>query len=430
MSEQRKSRKNNLFRLRSFSPFHRLLFARGRSFKKTAQRFALGGFICMVFFSAACLSPGTAPKKENGMADASLAQAAECLRRSVRALADPANPPVSAEPGGAWKTAGIYDWRSGFFSGCLWYAYEFTRDETLEAAAVRWTEALEPAQWFKGNHDVGFMMFTSFGNGYRITGNPAYRDILLEAARSLSTRFNEKVGSILSWDQDSRWKFPVIIDNMMNLELLFWAAKNGGGEEFRRIAMAHALTTLKNHVRPDGSTFHVVDYDPETGAVRARKTWQGYADDSAWSRGQAWGLYGFTMAYRETTHQVFLETARRIADYFIAHLLDDSVPWWDFHASGIPSEPRDSSAAAIAASGLLELAGLVPERAVSETYRMTALSILRSLSGPPYRAGEGLNTAILAHATGNKPHGAEIDISLIYGDYYYIEALLRLKKAR
>jgi len=367
-------------------------------------------------------------KTEADWIEASLEHAADCLRRSIRMLNDPLNPPVRAEPGSAWITGGIYDWRSGFFAGCLWYAFEFSRDETFLVEAVRWSDALEPVKRFTENHDIGFIIFSSYGNGYRITGNPAYREILIESARSFSTRFNPRVGSILSWNPGPRLTFPVIIDNMMNLELLFWAARNGGGEEFRRIAVAHAFTTMRNHVRPDGSTYHIVDYDPDSGAVRKRITWQGHSDDSTWTRGQAWGLYGFTMAYRETKFTSFLETARRIADYFVARLPEDFVPWWDFQAPAVPDEPRDTSAAAVAASGLLELAGIASDRVVSDKYRLTALSILRSLSGPPYLARGGSSSAILAHGTGNRPQGVEVDVPLIYGDYYYIEALMKLKR--
>jgi chondroitin AC lyase len=278
-------------------------------------------------FLFSCAVVGKSATSGRALIDAPMKYAVAKLSASVQSVKDPLKLPVSAKPDSAWKAAGMYDWRSGFFPGCLWYAYEYSRDEAMKDAAKRWTEGLEPVKDYTRNHDVGFMMFSSYGNGYRLTGNPAYKDVLLRSARSLSTRFNPTVGSILSWNPNSRWKFPVIVDNMMNLELLFWAAKNGGGDDLRKIAETHALTTMKNHVRSDGSTFHVIDYDPATGAVRARNTAQGYADGSAWSRGQAWGLYGFTMTYRETKNPVFLETARKIADYFIAHLPADSVPY-------------------------------------------------------------------------------------------------------
>jgi unsaturated chondroitin disaccharide hydrolase len=350
------------------------------------------------------------------------------LRKSVESVRDPLLLPIGARPDSAWKTAKMYDWRSGFFPGLLWYAYEFSKDEALKAAAIRWTEGLEPVKDYTGNHDVGFMIFCSYGNAYRLTKNEAYRQVILQAAKSLITRYNPKVGLIQSWNANSRWKYPVIVDNMMNLELLFWASKNGGSRELYTIAETHALNTMKNHVREDGSTFHVVDYDPETGAIRAKNTSQGFADDSCWPRGQAWGVYGFTMSYRETKNPVLLKTACRLADYFIAHLPGDNVPYWDFQAPGIPNEPRDSSAGAIAASGMLELSTLVKDKKAAEKYRRAALDILTSLCSSRYLAEGTTSPAILLHATGSKPHKSDVDVSLIYGDYYFLEALLRYKR--
>ncbi|MHB9028687.1 MAG: glycoside hydrolase family 88 protein [Candidatus Latescibacterota bacterium] len=350
------------------------------------------------------------------------------LKKSVESVRDPLLLPIAAKPDSAWKNAGMYDWRSGFFPGLLWYAYEFSKDEALKAAAVRWTEALEPVKNYSGNHDVGFMIFCSYGNAYRLTKNEAYRQVILQAAKSLITRYNPKVGLIQSWNANSRWKYPVIVDNMMNLELLFWASKNGGSRELYTIAETHALNTMKNHVREDGSTFHVVDYDPETGEIRAKNTAQGFADGSCWSRGHAWGIYGFTMTYRETKNPEFLKTACRLADYFIAHLPEDKVPYWDFQAPGIPNEPRDSSAGSIAASGMLELSALVKDKKTADKYRHTALDILASLCSSRYLAEGTASPAILLHATGAKPHNADIDVSLIYGDYYFLEALLRYKR--
>ena len=384
--------------------------------------------LLILALASSCARWSVSPHRDAALVDRSLSYASERLNTTMKTLGDSLRFPVSTLPDGSWKTQGIYDWRSGFFPGCLWYAYEYTRDASFKNAAVKWTQALEPIKEYTGNHDVGFMMFCSYGNGYRLTGDPAYREILLRAARSLATRYNPTVGQILSWNPQRGWKFPVIVDNMMNLELLFWASKNGGDVELAHIAETHAFTTMKNHVRPDGSTYHVVDYDPSTGAVLARKTSQGYADSSTWSRGEAWGLYGFTMTYRETRNPVFLETARSIADYFITHLPKDFIPYWDFQAPAIPDEPRDTSAAAIAASGLLELSTLVTDTRDACRYRRSALSILSSLSSPPYLTRGMPGSAVLAHGTGSKPHGAEVDVSLIYGDYYFMEALLRLKR--
>lgn len=349
------------------------------------------------------------------------------LKKSIDSIQDADKFPTSTRPDGTWNTRDMYDWRSGHFPGCLWYAFENSSDTSLKEAAIKWMEGLEPVKDYTGNHDVGFMIFCSYGNGYRLTGNEVYREVILQAARSLATRYNHSVGLIQSWNSGKRWRFPVIVDNMMNLELLFWASKNGGDSELYKIAETHALNTMKNHVREDGSTFHVVDFDPESGAVRAKNTSQGYADHSTWSRGQSWGLYGFTMTYRETKNPLFLETARGIADFFIENLPEDSVPYWDFMAPNIPDEPRDTSAAAIAASGLIELSTLVSDKHESVKYYRAALNILSSLCSAEYLSDGTESEGILLHGVGSKPHNSEVDVSLIYGDYYFLEALLRYK---
>jgi len=284
---------------------------------------------------------------------------------------------------------------------------------------------MEQEKYDTGSQDVGFKIYCSFGNGYRITGNESYPAIMLQAAQSLATRFNPTVGCIKSWNSGSRGQYPVIIDNMMNLELLFWASKNGGESSLYDIAVTHAVKTIENHVREDGSTYHVVDFDPSTGEVISRKTVQGYSDESTWARGQAWGLYGFTMAFRETDSTLFLTTAEKIADYFVDHLPEDDVPYWDFDAPNIPNEEKDASAAAIAASGLLELSVLVSEPEKKIKYQNAASDILESLCSVNYLA-EGTNSSgILLHGVGNNNSGSEVDVSLIYADHYFIEALIR-----
>ncbi len=374
------------------------------------------------------LAPADASESDSRI-DQCLRYGAGQMKKTAEAISDPLLLPFAAKPDSAWKTSGMYDWRSGFFPGALWYSWEFSRDDALKAAAIRWTEALEPVKDFTRNHDVGFMIFCSYGNAYRLTGDERYREVILQAAKSLITRFNPNVGLIQSWNAGKRWNYPVIVDNMMNLELLFWASKNGGGRELYTIAETHALNTLKHHVRDDGSTFHVVDFEPETGVVRAKNTHQGFSDDSCWSRGQAWGVYGFTMTYRETKNPIFLSAAQRLADYFIAHLPEDHIPYWDFQATDVPGEPRDSSAGSIAASGLLELSALVRDANARDRYRKAALDIISSLCSPAYQTEGTATPAILLHATGSKPHGADVDVALIYGDYYFLEALLRYKKA-
>jgi len=259
---------------------------------------------------------------------------------------------------GALVAVASNDWTSGFYSGNLWLMYDHTKNKKWEIAARKWTAGLEKEKFNTHTHDLGFMLYCSFGNGYRLTKDPAYKEILLQGAKSLSSRFRKNTGVIRSWNH-GKWQFPVIIDNMMNLELLFWATKMTGDSSFYKIAVTHANTTMKNHFRPDNSSYHVVNYDTLNGSVLDKVTHQGYSDESAWARGQAWGLYGYTVAYRETKDKRYLEQAVRIADFYLNHpnLPKDKVPHWDFNAPNIPNEERDASAAAIAASGLLEPCG-------------------------------------------------------------------------
>ena len=362
--------------------------------------------------------------------DLNFAHAASQYTRMLTALRDDPGLPRSLDEKGKVATVDPRDWTSGFFPGSLWLIYEHTRDEKWKQAAADYTARLESIKTYDGTHDLGFMLGCSFGQGYRLTRDPAYREVLLTGAQTLATRFNEKTGTIRSWDFGP-WKFPVIVDNMMNLELLTWASREGGAMELMHIALKHADTTELHHFRPDGSSFHLVDYDPQTGAVLGKQTVQGAADPSAWARGQAWGLYGYTAMFRETREPAYLTRALSIADYLVKHprLPADAVPYWDFDAPGIPNVPRDSSAAAIMSSALFELAGFSDaERAA--TYRTMAAKQLRSLASPAYRAGVGANGGfILMHATGHHPEGREIDMPLVYGDYYFLEALTRFEAA-
>lgn len=329
------------------------------------------------------------------------------------------------------KLVSSNDWCSGFFAGCLWYMYENTHNEKWKNEAEKYTELLADQQWNGRTHDMGFKMYCSYGNGLRLTGNKAYREILIQAAKTLITRYNEKVGCLRSWDHNQdKWKFPVIIDSMMNLELLFWATHETGDSTYYKVAVSHASTTMKNHFRPDFSCYHVIGYDPETGEVLQRTTHQGYSDDSAWARGQAWALYGFTMVYRETSNPVFLKQAKQIARYLFANpnMPKDDIPYWDFNAPNIPNEPRDVSAAAVIASALLELKNYVPDKAVD--YQRKAEFILSQLK-TNYCSEPGKNQGfILDHSTGSKPHNSEVDVPIIYADYYYLEALSRKKKIK
>jgi unsaturated chondroitin disaccharide hydrolase len=326
---------------------------------------------------------------------------------------------------GRLKLVSSRDWTSGFFAGELWMLYKYTGKQEWRRQAELFTAPEERESVNGTTHDVGVKVFNSFGTGYRVTGDTAYRRVILMAARTLATRFNPRIGVIRSWDHHRElWQYPVIIDNMMNLELLFEATRLSSDSSFYRIAVSHANTTMKNHFRPDYSSYHVVEYDTVTGQVRRKMTWQGYADSSAWARGQAWGLYGYTMCYRYTHDPAYLRQAEHIAAFILQHprLPADMVPYWDFDAPGIPNEPRDASAAAVIASGLYELSGY---SALGQSYRQAADAILRSLTDH-YRARPGEDKGfILLHSTGTRLTHIEVDEPLSYADYYYLEALLR-----
>ena len=327
------------------------------------------------------------------------------------------------------KTVTPKDWTSGFIAGSLWYLYEYNKDPKWLSAATDYTTRLESIKNYRGSHDVGFILGCSYGNGYRLTNHQAYRDVMSEGATALSSRFNPTVGMLRSWDHGN-WSYPVIIDNMMNLELLMSASRVEGGARFREIAVSHADNTLKNHFRPDHSCFHVVDYDSATGAVVAKRTHQGAADSSAWARGQAWALYGFTMMFRETGDTAYLAQATKVADFVLNHprLPSDKIPYWDFDAPGIPEAPRDASAAAIMSSGLIELCGYV-KGGKGNAYLDLARQQLISLSSSVYLAPAGQNgNFILMHNVGNFPSKTEVDAPLNYADYYFLEALLRYRK--
>ena len=342
--------------------------------------------------------------------------------------------PTTLNSDGSVYYCNLTDWRSGFFPGSIWYLYELTGDNTLLPIARKYTEEVKDAKNITWNHDVGFMIYCSFGNGLRLTGDEEYKNVIVEAARSLSTRFRPVAGIIQSWNVDRGWisergwECPVIIDNMMNLELLFAATKLSGDSTFYKIAVSHVDRTMKEQYRPDGSCYHVVDYSMENGSVRFRHTAQGYAHESAWSRGQAWGLYGYTVCYRETGLPEFLEQAKHIENYIFSSptLPEDLVPYWDFNAPGIPNEPRDASAATVTASALYELSMYDPAK--RQDYITKANTILENLSAN-YRAAAGKDRGfLLLHSTGSKMHNVEVDVPIVYADYYYLEALLRKQK--
>lgn len=321
------------------------------------------------------------------------------------------------------------DWTSGFFPGTMWYMYDLTKNDKWKKMGIKYTESLDPVKYLTWHHDVGFIIRASFGNAYRVTKNSAYKATIIEAAKSLATRYRPTPGVIQSWDENRGWQgkrgwmCPVIIDNMMNLELLFLASDLSGDSTYRKMAISHANVTMANHFRADYSCYHVVDYDKIKGDVRSKCTAQGYSDESAWARGQAWALYGYTVCYRETKDKRYLDLVEKIYQYIFTSktMPSDLVPYWDFNAVNIPNEPRDASAAAIIASALYELSTLgKPE------YKETADKVISSLSGDSYLAIVGTNANfLLMHSVGSIPHNSEIDVPLNYADYYFLEALAR-----
>ncbi len=388
-------------------------------------------FLAAALLGALSLLPSirAAERPLRDVLDAALTQSADQYRFMLKQLGDERAIPRTFEHGKLFKPNLDRDWTVGFFPGSLWYLYEATGDAAWRTAAERYTPYVASWAGNKGTHDVGFVLYCSYGNALRITRDAAYAEVLHKGAATLAGRFNPTVGAIKSWDWGARkgWDFPVIIDNMMNLELLVWAGDRD--PQLRAVAIKHADTTLAHHFRDDASSFHVVDYDAKTGAVRSRVTHQGTADHSAWARGQGWGLYGYTLMYRFTKEARYLAQARRIAEFILNHprLPADKIPYWDFDAPGIPNAPRDSSAGALIASALIELADYV-DAPTAARYRAAAETQVRALCSDAYLAKTGENGGfILKHATGNAPSDSEIDVPLNYADYYFLEAVLRAR---
>ena len=326
-------------------------------------------------------------------------------------------------------TRNITWWCSGFYPGSLWLIYEQTNDEVIKQEAERVLKLIEPNQTYTRHHDLGFMMYCSFGNAYRLTKNENYKKNIFRSAESLSTSYRPSIKAIQSWDGNENFKCPVIIDNMMNLEMLNWVSDHGGDAKYKEIAITHSNTSLKNHFRPNHSSYHVIDYNLETGGIIRKATHQGAANCSAWARGQIWGFYGYTMMYRFTKNKQYLNHARNIAKFILNHpnLPADKVPYCDFDAPQIPNAQRDASAAAIIASALLELAQYIVGKE-KQVYITAAETMLQSLSGDGYRAKAGENGGfLLKHSTGAFPLNSEVDVPLIYADCYFLEALKRYK---
>lgn len=361
--------------------------------------------------------------------DQNIKQAAAQYKVLMKRLPADAFPKTYHAASDKLETSGSEWWTSGFYPGTLLYLYKETGNKALLDEARRILKLLEKEQYNTTTHDLGFMMYGSFGHANRLEPSQAYKDILLNSAKSLASRYDPDVKAIKSWDSNNPKDFLVIIDNMMNLDLLFWATRETVDSTYHNIAVNHANTTMRHHFRPDNSSYHVVNYNAETGDVQLKRTEQGYADDSAWARGQAWGLYGYTMAYRETQNPAYLEQANKIADFVLNHpnLPEDKVPYWDFNAPNIPNALRDASSAAIMASALLELSQYVNKQEAAH-YFSAAETMIQSLSAAPYHAAIGENGGfILKHGVSHLPQNSEVDVPLTYGDHYYVEALVRYK---
>ncbi|MFA3791985.1 glycoside hydrolase family 88 protein [Aliiglaciecola sp. SL4] len=369
------------------------------------------------------------PQNNVAFCNAALDRAEEQLDDFRKAYTDPKKIPASFSEGEV-KYTNPMGWTSGFVAGNFWYIYEHNKDASWLKTAKTWTDALEKMQFNRKTHDIGFIMNNSFGNGLRLVGDKAYEPVLVSSAKTLMERFNSTIGATYSWSFGA-WEFPVIIDNMMNLELLFNASLLSGDKTYYDAAVSHATVTMKHHFRPDYSSYHLVDYSRDTGLPVGKQTFQGIADDSSWSRGQAWGAYGYTMVYRYTKDEKFLQHAQNIVNYVLTHknMPEDLVPYFDYDAPDDPSiiNYRDSSAASLLASALLELSNYV-EKNEAQRYQKAAVKMLRSLASPAYLASEGENGHfLLKQATGHYPRGLDLDASLNYGDYYYLEALTRCK---
>ena len=351
----------------------------------------------------------------------------QILHRNVAADRMPQNFDINT---GKMVTSNTKWWCAGFFPGTLWYLYDYSKNTNIQKIAEERLNLMEPEKYFTGNHDLGFMMYCSYGNAYRITKNDKYKKIIDTAAMSLASRFRPKIQSIQSWDSSKNFKCAVIVDNMMNLELLTWVSNNGGDPRFGEIAKIHANTTMERQFRPDNAAYHVLDYSLATGSLLKKTTWQGYSDSSAWSRGQGWAVYGYTMMYRLTKDEKYKAQANKIAAFILNHpsYPKDGIPYWDFDAPNIPNALRDASAGAIMASAFIELSGYVAGP-LKQKYKKAAETILTSLSSPEYLASKGTNGGfLLKHSVGALPLKGEVDMALTYADYYFVEAMLRYLK--
>ncbi len=382
-----------------------------------------------IFALSLTFCSNTKKSTDNWLEDA-ISRSEEQLLLAATNFSDSSKNPRTIEHGNV-ELVTEKDWTSGFFPGSLWYLYELTGNEKLKTEAIRFTSFVENAKYRTNTHDLGFILNCSYGNGYRMTANEAYKEVMITGANTLMRRYNPRIGLMKSWEKTvGPWEFPVIIDNMLNLEFLYQVGIMTENQEMINAAISHADKTLANHFRADNSCVHVVGYDSITGSVVIKETHQGYNDNSSWARGQGWALYGYTMMYRFTKKPEYLQQAEKVAAFILNHprLPEDMIPYWDFDAPNIPNEPRDASAAAVYASALLELSTYVTG---NNTYFQAAETILKNLSSDKYFAKAGENGFfILKHSTGNWPKNSEIDTPLSYADYYYVEALKRYRDLR
>ncbi|MFI3265307.1 MAG: glycoside hydrolase family 88 protein [Rikenellaceae bacterium] len=395
----------------------------------------ISGVALVVALIFSCGTTSTTPKLD---VDKDLAYCEQQVLKSIKSLGasgaiDYTMMPRNIAKGeSTWtsRKSSEKEWTSGFWPGVLWYAVEVSNNAIIKAEAEKFSETLYPiADVPAYDHDLGFLMFCPFGQAYKLTEDPKYKDLILRTSDTLATLFNPVVGTILSWPREVEphgWPHNTIMDNMINLDMLFWAAKNGGEEHkyLYDVAVSHADVTMNNHFRDDYTSYHVAVYDTVSGNLIKGVTHQGYADHTMWARGQAWAIYGFTVVYRETQDPKYLDFVQKVTDVYLKDLPEDAVPYWDFSAPGIPNAPRDASSAAVVASALIELSQYVAP-AKGKEYMDYAVKMLTSLSNN-YQCGDE-KLAILDHSTGHHPNNSEIDIPIIYADYYYIEALLRLK---
>lgn len=399
------------------------------SFKPLLVIFSLSAVL--VLSSCASKRNAASPKSSELLTtiDRNFARATAQYKVMMKNLAPDRFPKTYYPDKDKFETSNSSWWCSGFYPGTLFYLYQQTKDDVLYQEGLRILKVLEKEKYNTTTHDLGFMMYCSFGNANQIKPGSENKEILIKSAQSLASRYSDKTKTIRSWDTKDAAEFKVIIDNMMNLELLFYATRVTGDSSYYKIAVNHANTTMANHFREDYSSYHMIIYDGNTGEVRKKKTVQGYSDSSAWARGQGWALYGYTVMYRETKDPKYLEVANKVAGFILNHpnLPKDKIPYWDFNAPDIPASLRDASAGALIASALLELAAYNSAETAAR-YIGDAEVILTSLSSPEYLASPGSNGGfILKHSVGHLPVKSEVDVPLTYADYYFVEAMKRYK---